>query len=83
MPVLAQGPLAGPPVVEGALPCWASAVPEGPALQENCPVCPAAASLQGSRTNKLSVAHCCNLSNRHFVRWSSWLLKKGIVVVGS
>ena len=52
MPVLAQGPLAGPPVVEGALPCWANTVPEGPALQENCPVCPAAASLQISRTGK-------------------------------
>lgn len=46
MPVFTQGPRAAPPWLEGALPCWASTVPEGPALQENCPVCPAAASLQ-------------------------------------
>ena len=50
MPVLAQGPRAGPPWVDGALPCCASTVPEGPALQENCPVCPAAASLQHTIT---------------------------------
>ena len=51
MPVFTQGPLAGPPVVEGALPCWARTVPDGPARHENCPVWPAAASL-GIKANQ-------------------------------
>ena len=63
MPVFTQGPRAGPPVVEGALPCWARTVPDGPALQENCPVWPAAASL----TIKKKDSKSCKLDNNAVV----------------
>lgn len=62
MPVFTQGPLAGPALVEGALPCWASTVPEGPALQENCPVFPAAASLTSHTHQLIAIAVGCHNS---------------------